>query len=417
MRTLVHALVLALLASIATAGPAVFQTLTPEAAVELAKEDGRIVVIDFTAEWCGPCKTMDRITWSNDRVVKWLNDNAVAIQVDVDRDKKSAGKFRVTAMPTVVVMRNGKVAARSVGLKNADQFLNWAKRFERKQPAEKPGAASRDKAPNASGADEIDPAIKADIERRIQNASQTICQQRYTDAGEQWLWLWDNAVEMDPSYRKYRNAMFATMMGQVVPFNASLKSELVIRRDRVTPLMRKRPLDQDALDEWIALNHALGDDEFTLKFIDSLRGRPEMAAMLSPSQEHLVEILIPRGRWADAGAIIDPDELLAGLRRTWPMASMVSEDYLRKLSVDRAGAHYASLLAAGRDEDAEKFADGVFGIAGQPRFDIAMVERAIEVREPRQHHRDWLAQAAREGANVGDVNRSLSAALRSANGR
>jgi thiol-disulfide isomerase/thioredoxin len=79
-----------------------FADLTYEAALAKAKEQEKLLLVDFTATWCGPCKKMDADTWRNAEVGAWLAEHAVAIQVDVDEQKDLAQQFKVNAMPTVV---------------------------------------------------------------------------------------------------------------------------------------------------------------------------------------------------------------------------------------------------------------------------------------------------------------------------
>ncbi|MBE6937977.1 MAG: thioredoxin [Ruminococcaceae bacterium] len=77
------------------------------------------VLIDFWAEWCGPCRMMAPVV---DEIAAERTDIKVG-KIDVDAEPELAAAFRIESIPTLVVMKNGAVTAASVGLKPKDQVL------------------------------------------------------------------------------------------------------------------------------------------------------------------------------------------------------------------------------------------------------------------------------------------------------
>ena len=67
----------------------------------LAKEQKKPVIIDFVADWCGPCKKMDRELWKSKEFIK-LN-NYIFIEVDIDVNSILSSRFRVSSIPRVIV--------------------------------------------------------------------------------------------------------------------------------------------------------------------------------------------------------------------------------------------------------------------------------------------------------------------------
>jgi thioredoxin len=71
-----------------------------------------ITIMDFTARWCGPCKQLTPVLAE---IEQEYAGRARVVAVDTDEDPQLAQQFRVTAMPTVVLMRDGREVGRFVG--------------------------------------------------------------------------------------------------------------------------------------------------------------------------------------------------------------------------------------------------------------------------------------------------------------
>lgn len=86
---------------------------------EVQKQSG-IVLVDFYAEWCGPCKMLSPIV---DEIAKERADIKVG-KVNIDESSELAIQHRVMSVPTLLVMQNGKELARSVGYKAKQEILS-----------------------------------------------------------------------------------------------------------------------------------------------------------------------------------------------------------------------------------------------------------------------------------------------------
>lgn len=74
----------------------------------------KVVVVDFWATWCGPCRMLGPI-------IEQLNeayDNKIkVVKIDVDKEKELATLYDVQSVPTVIIFKNGQIHSREVGVK------------------------------------------------------------------------------------------------------------------------------------------------------------------------------------------------------------------------------------------------------------------------------------------------------------
>lgn len=77
------------------------------------------VLVDFYAEWCGPCKQMSPILKD---VKSELKDNVRIIKVDVDKNPMIATRYQIRSIPTVMIFKNGELMWTGVGLRLANEL-------------------------------------------------------------------------------------------------------------------------------------------------------------------------------------------------------------------------------------------------------------------------------------------------------
>ena len=87
--------------------------------IESLKRASEPVLLDFYADWCGPCRMVSPIV---DEIANERHDVLVG-KVNVDLDPSLAAEFGVMSIPTLVVLRGGEVVARSVGARPKAQIL------------------------------------------------------------------------------------------------------------------------------------------------------------------------------------------------------------------------------------------------------------------------------------------------------
>jgi thioredoxin 1 len=93
-------------------------TITKDNFQQEIMESSQTVMLDFWASWCGPCRMLSPVI---DEIAEERSDIKVG-KVNVDEQPELARSFRIMSIPTVAVMKNGKVVRQSMGVRPKKQI-------------------------------------------------------------------------------------------------------------------------------------------------------------------------------------------------------------------------------------------------------------------------------------------------------
>ena len=86
--------------------------------------ENKLVLVDFWAEWCAPCKMLAPIL---EEIAKDLEDKILICKVNLDENQDLASDFSIKSIPTLLLFENGKLKDTKVGLLSKIDLLNWIK--------------------------------------------------------------------------------------------------------------------------------------------------------------------------------------------------------------------------------------------------------------------------------------------------
>ena len=87
---------------------------------------GETVIVDFYADWCGPCKMMSPIIES---ISEELEGQVQVGKVNTDENMGLAEKYEIMSIPTIIIFKNGKALKTVIGLRSKQQLLDELKQI------------------------------------------------------------------------------------------------------------------------------------------------------------------------------------------------------------------------------------------------------------------------------------------------
>lgn len=106
-----------------------FKGTYDEALAQAAKEN-KIIFIDFYADWCGPCKAMEKEVFTDSLVGEYFNRKIISLQINTEKkeNKDVVKKYKVSAMPTLAFIQpGGKIISIAAGARDQNDLLKMAK--------------------------------------------------------------------------------------------------------------------------------------------------------------------------------------------------------------------------------------------------------------------------------------------------
>lgn len=391
--------------------PPVFSKIPFDRALQKAAASNKLLVVDATAVWCPPCQRMNQTTWVDEDVTDWLNQHAIAVQVDVDRRPNVARQLGIRVMPTILAFREGEPVGRIMGYRNADQLLGWLHRVSEEQQT---GTAL---------GQHIHTTQEMNLQARVHQARRLMRAGEYEKATEQYVWMWNHLTDEDSSIPFARVLLLHHDMKRLASRYKPALKQFTAMRDEVAEQLNSPVTTWKERKLWILLNAVVDQPDKTLAWFDHVKNEPAKQGALASMREWLEPTLVEAGRWEELGSLYPHpvQAVTANIRAfEYRMQSVLpksdhrqrpSEQRVRNDHRKEAAVTYASVLATGREKAARQVAQLAIEAFGAAETRAQLVRTALKASEARSYHLDWLDQAAKAGDSVVDLRKQVRAAL------
>ena len=379
--------------------PAIFARMTFDEATTQANAMGKLVLVDTTACWCVPCKKMDQTTWADERVTAWIDEHAIAIQLDADGDKDQCAKLGIAncATPSLMVYKDGVEFDRVAGYQSPEDLLTWLEGVLA-------GETHLDRLRRCAGNRNAPPG-EVDIHARCELAGALLAAGNADEAADEYFWLWNNMLAHDPSLADMRRTSFADDLKKLVNCHDAAMQAMKALRDGIDLTCSDDPADIARIGDWMILNDIMGENDATLRWYDRVKTDTAAMEVIAAHADRIFDLLAERRRWNDAGWIY-PDPLgearsviQACAAASFPENTPQEErrrlgELMRDQAIEHLSACYAACLAAGREQEASGVADLLVRHNDDAQARLELVKAAYLAHEPREVHLQWLDEQA-----------------------
>lgn len=350
-----------------TFGPVCAEELFPsiplQQAQELSRQQKKPILVEFSASWCGPCKAMQRTTFTDPGVIEYTRGHFVPLQLDLDKDSEQAKKLGVGSVPTLIVLEQDREVDRLSGLQKPDELMAWLRNVGR------------------------GPAMVETLEQKLasQPESANLHYQlaelyseraRWPEALRECLWIWDQielvrAQNLLPARSSYLGLLFHRLLKNY----PETKNALSKRHSSLQQQLQAGAGDQQVIEDWMNLNRLLEQEAAAADYV------VEHPHLFAAQQSLVFELLCREKRWSEAGRWLEAPRAKA--ESIWAhrqklekgCSDLPAETQPGLLRFARSDSHRQwnnllhALAAAGRAQEADELRDWILQRDHEARLD------------------------------------------------
>ena len=332
-----------------------FSDLSFDAASQKAGQAGKIVLVDFYTTWCGPCKMLDKNTWTDADVIKLLEDKTVALRLDTEKETSLAKRYKIEAYPSVLLIKpDGTELDRLVGYRDAKAFIADFN-------ASVSGKDSVTRAKEALMAAGInDPMARMKFGRSLAQKG------RDEEALTEYLWCFDHGLEADQAFTGVRLSFLLSDIKNLAARYPAAEKALEDRRDERQAKVLAGSTDRQTVLDLVNLNNTLEQMDKNLAVFDQL---PAASRLRETIADLVIDQLLEAKRYADILGGHDAkasfrkqadqfDQMLASMPKDNPMRGQMEES-LRPYTTAKGVHLFEALAGLKRNEEAKELAQQI----------------------------------------------------------
>jgi thiol-disulfide isomerase/thioredoxin len=363
-----------------------FSDLSFEAASKLAAQTGKIVLVDFYTTWCGPCKMLDKTTWTDPAVIQLLEQKTVALRIDAEKEVALSKRYKIEAYPSVLLIKpDGTEIDRLVGYREPKAFMADF------------NAALAGKDSISRARDQLMDAGTNDPSARMQFGVALAQKGRDADALAEYLWCFDHGVEASPAFSGVRLSFLLMYIKNLSAHYPPAGKALEDLRDERQAKMAAGATDLPTVQDLVSLNGVLDQKEKNFAVFDRLpagnHGRDIILAMFADQfleAKRYADVLQGTdGKPAFKKAVDQFDQVLVSLGKDNPMRDRM-EETMRKMTVNTGAHGFEALAGLKRNQEGKDLAGQIL------KFDSSQATRTLLAEAGQRAGNDELAQFVKQ---------------------
>jgi thiol-disulfide isomerase/thioredoxin len=344
-----------------------FSDLSFEAASKLAGQTDKIVLVDFYTTWCGPCKMLDKTTWTDAAVIQLLEQKTVALRIDAEKEAALSKRYKIEAYPSVLLIKpDGTEIDRLVGYREPNAFIADF------------NAALGGKDSISRARDQLMAAGTNDPSARMQFGVVLAQKGKDAEALTEYLWCFDHGLEASPAFVGVRLSFLLMDIKNLAAHYPPAQQALETRRDERQTKVAAGSTNFQTVQDLVSLNQSLGQGEKNLAVFDELPAGSGTRAVVASL---LTDQLLEAKRYADVlhgtdgkaafkKAVDQFDQVLGSLGKDNPMRGRM-EETLRKMTVNTGAHGFEALAGLKRNQEGKDLAGQIL------KFDSSQATRTL----------------------------------------